>query len=121
MKLFIMQFSPFSCHFVSLRSILLAAEYCFWGAERGRCVRLTTLPPCVSRMSRQCEILNIPQSYRIPRPPMGKASYLYWDCSFYFGAVTQMLRSIYIAMQCTTKAARNNRQALLSEHGYYYV
>jgi hypothetical protein len=28
-------------------------KYCFWGAQRGRCVRLTTLPSSVSRLSRQ--------------------------------------------------------------------
>jgi hypothetical protein len=32
-----------------------------WGVERGRCVRLTTLPPSVSWLSRQCGILNISQ------------------------------------------------------------
>jgi hypothetical protein len=39
----------------------------------GRCIGLTTLPPSVSRLSRQCGILNILQLYRPPRPIMGIA------------------------------------------------
>jgi hypothetical protein len=37
------------------------------------CVRLPTLSPSVSRLSRQCEILNIPQSYRPPQLVTGIA------------------------------------------------
>jgi hypothetical protein len=47
------------------------AESCIWGAERGRCIGLITLEPCMSRLSRQCEILNISQPYRPPRPVTG--------------------------------------------------
>jgi hypothetical protein len=41
--------------------------------KRGRCVGLTS----VSRLSRQCGILNISQPYRPARPVMGIAL-LYW-------------------------------------------
>jgi hypothetical protein len=40
----------------------------FWGVKCGGCVELTTLPPFVSRLSRQCGILNISQPYRPLRP-----------------------------------------------------
>jgi hypothetical protein len=41
---------------------------CFWEVERGRRIRLTNPLPSVCRLSRQCGILNIAQSYRSPRP-----------------------------------------------------
>jgi hypothetical protein len=46
---------------------------CFWKVKGGRCIGLTTLPPSVRQLSRQCEILNIPQSYRPPQPVTGIA------------------------------------------------
>jgi hypothetical protein len=38
---------------------------------RGGCIGLTTLPPSVSRLSRQCGIVNISEPYTPPRPVTG--------------------------------------------------
>jgi hypothetical protein len=65
--------------------------------------RLTTLPPFVSRLSRQCGILNNSQSYRPPRPVTGIAL-LYgggvcflWDTNWTISTATS---SQYLAVNC---------------------
>jgi hypothetical protein len=41
------------------QKLLPEAEKCFWEVERGWRVRMTTLPPFIIQLYRQCEILNI--------------------------------------------------------------
>jgi hypothetical protein len=62
---------------MSTRNIIIIIIM-FLGSKVRRMCRADTLPSSVSRLSRQCEILNISQPYRPPRPVTGIAL-LYGD------------------------------------------
>jgi hypothetical protein len=52
------------------RNSIRSKNNSFLEIERGRCLTLTS-PPSVSRLCRQCRILNISQPYRTPLPHTG--------------------------------------------------
>jgi hypothetical protein len=57
-----------------------------WGVQCGQHLRLTTLWPPMSQLSKQCGIFNISRRYRPPRPVMAMAlnlllSYIFKVCS----------------------------------------
>jgi hypothetical protein len=61
----------------------------FLGVERKRCLRLTTLPPSVSRLSKQSRIFNISQPYR-PSRPVTETNFFLNFYSFSFIALGEM-------------------------------
>jgi hypothetical protein len=62
-----------------------------WGVKFGRCVRLTTLPSSLSRLSRKCGTLNVSQPYGPPWPVTGIALLLYIHASSRFVPATPLL------------------------------
>jgi hypothetical protein len=67
-----------------------------WGVKRGRRVRLTTLPPSVSRLSRKCGTLNVSQPYG-PSQPVTGIALLFLAGSFHEAKLYVLSRPVLMA------------------------
>jgi hypothetical protein len=94
LKINLMTIYPFLIHLASLGPGVYSTSNRnqFWDVECGWCIELTTLPLSVSRLSRQCGILDISQAYRPPRRVKGIALLFY----FYGNSFTFLLLLLYL-------------------------
>jgi hypothetical protein len=67
----------------------------FLGVKCGWCVGLTTLPPSMSRLSRQCGIFNISQPYRPQRPVMRIALLFFSICLIWIDILAVMRLALH--------------------------
>jgi hypothetical protein len=81
------------------------------GAKRGRHIRLTILPPSVSRLSRQCGILDILQHYRPPRPVTGIDTFL---CFFETTYIYKRVAGVETMAEAEQFRAQINKQDFIN-------
>jgi hypothetical protein len=78
---------------------------------------LTTLPPSVSRLSRQCEILNISQPYRLPKSVTGIAL-LFFLLIYVIGYVLTVILRRFPQNPKRAKKERNRMQFYINVIGF---
>jgi hypothetical protein len=67
----------------------------FGGVKRGRHARLTVPPPSVSRLSRKCRILDMPQPYKPPMYFMRPFPFTVWQIPVFIGSSFTILWGLF--------------------------
>jgi hypothetical protein len=88
-----------------------------WESSAAGAWVVTTLLPSMSRLSRQCGILNISQPYRLPRPSTGIALLYFTFFSFFsFFTIRHLEREISRSQDLYLRAGKHKKRMHTHTH-----
>jgi hypothetical protein len=89
-----------------LTTLVPETETCFWIVQCGRFLRITTSPPSVSRLSRNCGIFDFAQPYRLPQPVTRTALHMHartHTCIYIYMCRVHKNKAVPVTSVCPVK------------------